>query len=176
MTRHEIFDRFNRSMAHMIDHKDGVLISSNLDILVHTLETTDGRDKLTKIIQYVGKLILLYLKSKSLHNHSQSQNLKRVVETLSNARRCFRVGRFLGDIEDLLEGTKLEKIQGAFGLVSDISENFCWIYNVWNEKENETVNKIEQFGDFCWFLETAISLYYWWRSKLDHFIKIKINL
>lgn len=151
------------SSFHHHEHSQDAPHMSTLDLFVHTLESTDGRDKITKVVQYLGKILLQFYKSQNKQKNALAIGLSRVVSALSDGRRCFRIGRFVGDLEELLSGGPLEKVQGAIGLVSDVSENFCWLYGIWKDGEvPEWVERFEQLGDVCWFFEVCMSIYYAW--------------
>jgi hypothetical protein len=148
---------------------------SLLHVFVSTLETLDGRDKATKLVQYVGKLVLLHLKARSHNKTLFAKRLTTTVLALSDARRCFRIGRFIGDLEDLFEGSPLEQLQGAFGLVSDMAENVVWSCGIWcgDRPVPKWVERFERIGDCCWFVEASIVMYYWWKQM--HKLNAELN-
>lgn len=63
--------------------------------------TLDGRDKITKTIQYTCRLIVWYYTSIAKTSKSISQPYKNLQLALTQARRAYRLGRFLVEFERL---------------------------------------------------------------------------
>jgi hypothetical protein len=62
--------------------------------------TLDGRDKLTKVFQYVTRLLGWWLAGGSSNNNA-SQRFLNLSKSLSNSRKAFRLGRSLVELDKL---------------------------------------------------------------------------
>jgi len=102
--------------------------------------TTEGRDKIFKSVQYTGRFALYHLACHPGSNPQLISLLTKLVSTLSSARRVFRLGRWIGDINGFVsslhsrENTKLLEFAVSFvtnilGLASDTCEDLNWLGN-----------------------------------------------
>lgn len=64
--------------------------------------TLHGRDKVTKILQYLARLYVWWLKSNSCNSTSIAQ-WKHIQQTLTLARKAFRLGRGVGETPKMIQ-------------------------------------------------------------------------
>lgn len=65
-------------------------------------QTLDGRDKITKVIQYTSRLLGFYYESiHPIHNPTRAQSFRRLQQALTQARKPFRFGKSLNEIQKL---------------------------------------------------------------------------
>jgi len=63
--------------------------------------TLDGRDKITKVIQYTARLLSWWFTQKTMENPIFATKFKNLYKSLSQSRKAFRLGRSFTEMEKL---------------------------------------------------------------------------
>jgi len=63
--------------------------------------TLDGRDKITKVVQYTARLLSWWFGQKAMNNPAHSERFKNLYKAVAQSRKAFRLGRSFIEIEKL---------------------------------------------------------------------------
>lgn len=150
-----------------------------LFILQKILSTTDGKDKLLKIAQYLSKTYLL--------TSLPTLTLPTFVSQVSLARKVIRLGHGVGGMTDLVElyprmkfvflnktsvedsqSVFLEVANAAIGVVNDFVDDYICMGKIGVFKNKERVKRMSVLSDRLWYTTIYLDVH-------DNHNAIKLN-
>ncbi|PRP77359.1 peroxisomal biogenesis factor 11 family protein [Planoprotostelium fungivorum] len=144
-------------------HTRETIMPDALDVFVDVASLSDGKDKLSKIVQYLLKLIIW---RRTILKREPWPEVTRIQKLLSEGRKAFRCTETFKDLkaarepleEDIHSSLgKIEYASNILSVLSSFSESFCFISKLcnWNV---EKVKKWEPWGDVCWAISCVCDL------------------
>ena len=99
--------------------------SSDIEAWIKLSLTLDGRDKLTKVLQYVARFLAWSLQGTF---KNQAKRLDALKSSLSNGRKAFRLGRTLMEVQTLRTMGLLERLRMHWKQIS-LESDMDWTSN-----------------------------------------------
>mmetsp|Transcript_10474 Transcript_10474/g.14343 ORF Transcript_10474/g.14343 Transcript_10474/m.14343 type:complete len:235 (+) Transcript_10474:1098-1802(+) len=140
-------------------------------LIANILALTDGRDKLTKAVQYSLKIVIWIY---SIRKWSPSPRVKSVSKVLSESRKVFRIGNFCKDLESIFLKSQEEvlylqvcdKGSQIFNFFSTLFENSGFIGKILDlpSPYNKWCEFIDQLGDLSWAVAIVFDLILNWNQ------------
>jgi hypothetical protein len=142
-----------------------------MEPFLKTLAIADGRDKLTKGLQYLGKLIAWVLMTREKFSNNQIiPILERIAKMLSDARKIFRIGNWLTNVHKLGIGSNPKDFPNAvmqridmwntiFGMASSFTDDMALLIRMWNGSPSILVRRLEIICNLCWTMSILCEFY-----------------
>jgi hypothetical protein len=141
-----------------------------MDPFVKTLLSTDGRDKITKGLQYLGKVLIWTIINKRPSFSYLIPILERIAKVFSDARKIFRLGNWLNNLMKLrlgpntkdfpsYIGQRMDMISTGTGMVSAFCDDTSYVIKLWTGKSSELNDRIELICNLFWTASLVSEMY-----------------
>lgn len=131
------------------------------------LSSAQTREKVLKIFQYAAKLLAYFLLRGKAEAASLGKHLDALAKSLSTARRCFKLLRWIKHFDDLAEARaeksapvqKLLLLDVACNVAADISEDLTSLEKVGFLRKGTLPKRTEYYSNWCQMLLAVVEIF-----------------